>query len=99
MMSSGTEAVRGRQCSLGKKPQFQTGLVHCAIRLTAAMEGNGYLCYIPNSSSWGKTKRNYFSFLCYRNISMSNNLLLRYLNSYTIIYFPKYFCCLHPKAD
>lgn len=86
-----------RQYSPGRKLQFHTGLVECAIKQRAAVEGNSDLCYIPNSSSWKKKKRNYFSFLC--NISMSSNLLLRYLNFYAIIHFPKRFCCLQPKAD
>lgn len=99
-MNSGTEALKGRKVI--EELQFNIGLVECAIRQSAAMEGKWYLCYIPRSSSSRKKnkkeRRNYFSFQCNRNISMLSNFLL-YLNFYAIIDFPKHLCCLQPKAD
>lgn len=98
MMSSGTEAVRGRQRSLGKKLQFQTGGMVQLGKEQLWKETDIFAIY-PIAVLGRKKIWNYFSFLCNGNTSMSSNLLLRYFNFYPIIHFPKHLCCLQPKAD
>lgn len=99
-MSSGTEAVRGRQwVQPWKKAAVWDWVGGMLIKAKKkAMEGNCYLCYIPNSNSLRKKKPHKITIPFYGTGMLSNYLLI-YLNFYAIIHFPKHLCCLQPKAD